>query len=101
MKRQSTRDGVEILHHMLDEDPELNELYKEELHKLQLADKIKRARKSAGISQNDLAKKINTTQSVISRLENSNYDRFSMSTLVKVAMALGCNLQVDLIPQKT
>ena len=100
MKTEKTSDAVAILQKMLDSDYELQALYDEELQKLNLSDKIRNARIAEGISQSELAKRINTSQSVISRIENSSYDRFSLSTVVKVAVALGYNIQMNLVPHK-
>jgi ribosome-binding protein aMBF1 (putative translation factor) len=53
------------------------------------------ARHAMGLSQIDLAKKTDTTQSVIARLENGNQGRMpSLELLGRVATALGLNLIV-------
>jgi len=58
--------------------------------------KINRVRR--GMDQKTLAKAVGTRQSAISRLEDPEYGRASIPTLVKVAHAFGCALQVRLIP---
>lgn len=93
-----TTDGVKILQYFLNRDEELKQLYEEECKKLEIADKIKEARIKAGISQTELARRIHSTQPVIARLESSNYNRFSMGTLVKIATALGLNIKFDMVP---
>lgn len=51
-------------------------------------------RKDAGISQKELGEQIGTTQSVISRLENADYDGHSLSMLSRIAKALSKRLTV-------
>lgn len=60
---------------------------------------IVQARNKAGLSQAELAKKIHTTQSVISRIENGNQN-LSMKILAKIAQVLHCDLTIHLKPQK-
>lgn len=50
------------------------------------------------MSQQDLADQIGTLQSSISRMEDPDYGRHSLDTLVKVANAFDCALLVKLIP---
>jgi ribosome-binding protein aMBF1 (putative translation factor) len=47
------------------------------------------ARTKAGLSQADLAERIGTKQSVISRLEDADYEGHSLSVLQRIAVALG------------
>lgn len=49
---------------------EFREVYNKERIKLEIADEVIKLRKSEKITQKELAKKINTTQAVISRIEN-------------------------------
>lgn len=56
---------------------------------------LRRAREDAGLTQEQLANKIQTKKTAISRLENHAED-IKLSTLQKVARALGKDLQVIL-----
>lgn len=76
-------------------DKELAEDYYEELEKARIAVEITHFREKLGITQKELAKMINTTQSVIARLENTEYKKYSLSTLRKVAEALNLELSVS------
>lgn len=60
--------------------------------------KIALLRQNAGLSQAQLAQQINTTQSVISRIENSTYKSHSLSMLRRLATALGQHVEVRFVP---
>ncbi|MBN1308294.1 MAG: helix-turn-helix transcriptional regulator [Chitinispirillaceae bacterium] len=52
-------------------------------------------RKKAGLTQEELAKKIHTSQPSIARLESGSYQNVSLSFLRKVGNALGVEPHVD------
>lgn len=58
---------------------------------------IAKYRDKAGLTQGQLAKKLKTTQSVISRIENGNQN-LSVTMLAKIAQVLRCELFVKLKP---
>ncbi len=55
---------------------------------------LKMARENAGITQDQLAQKLNTKKSAISRIENHAED-IKLSTLEKFAQALGKKLRLE------
>ena len=55
---------------------------------------LKAAREEAGLTQEQLAKKLNTKKTAISRIENHAED-IKLSTLDKFARALGKRLTID------
>ena len=55
-------------------------------------------REQRGWSQGQLAERMKTTQSVISRLEDSNYGKLSLSSLLKLASAYDVALLVKFVP---
>jgi len=60
-----------------------------------------KARKEAGMSQNDVAKCMNTKQSNIARIEangGSKKHSPSLNTLRKYAKAVGCTLDIRFVP---
>ena len=63
-----------------------------------VAQLILNTRTQAGLSQRKLAQMIDTTQSVISRLEDSNYEGHSLSMLSRIAEAMEYEVKVDFIP---
>ena len=57
---------------------------------------LKNAREESGLTQEELAKKIKTTKSAISRIENHAKD-IKLSTLTRVAGALGKKVSVKIV----
>jgi len=70
--------------------------YYDEIGRLRLAQRIVELRERRGLTQAQLAERVGTTQAGISRLENPNYRNYSLTTLEKVANALGARLKVEL-----
>lgn len=66
-----------------------------------LADQMLKARAKAGLTQDAVAERMGTTKSAISRLESAGKHAPSLATLKKYALAVGCDLQVKLVPHKT
>ena len=75
-------------------DPELKKLYVESQPEFEIAKAVIRARIENKITQKELAKKMNTTQSVISRVEQGRTSP-SISLLKRLAAALNTTLQVQ------
>ncbi|HOW46040.1 MAG TPA: helix-turn-helix transcriptional regulator [Burkholderiaceae bacterium] len=65
-----------------------------------VADQLLKARSRAGLTQDAVAERMGTTKSAISRLEASGKHTPSLATLQRYAKAVGCDLQVKLVPQK-
>jgi DNA-binding XRE family transcriptional regulator len=65
-----------------------------------LANQMLKARAKAGLTQDAVAERMGTTKSAISRLEAAGRHAPSLATLKKYAAAVGCELQVKLVPQK-
>ena len=59
-----------------------------------------KARARAGLTQDAVAELMGTTKSAISRLEAAGKHAPSLSTLKRYAQAVGCELQIRLVPQK-
>lgn len=67
----------------------------------QLASQMLKARSRAGLTQDVVAERMGTTKSAISRLESAGKKHApSLATLQRYAQAVGCDLQVKLVPQK-
>lgn len=66
----------------------------------QVASQMLKARSRAGLTQDAVAERMGTTKSAISRLESAGKHAPSLATLKRYASAVGCELQVRLVPQK-
>ena len=66
-----------------------------------VANQMLKARARAGLTQDAVAEKMGTTKSAISRLESAGRHTPSLATLKRYARAVGCELQVRLVRQKT
>lgn len=74
-------------------DPEFRKLYEETRPEFEIARAVIRARIERGLTQKQLAEKLHTRQSVISRLENMRTVP-SLSFLKRLAVALNASLSV-------
>ena len=76
-------------------DKEFRKFYEEEGRKLEIGFKIARLRQQLGITQKQLAERIKTSQTVVSRLESGDYWQCSLRTLGKIALATGTRLDIS------
>ena len=99
-KKKTTTNAVKILHkrYIRGNKKRLASLQRER-ENLNIAEQIYTLRKQAGLSQQQLADLVGTTQSAISRLEDADYDGHSLAILRKVGMALQHRVQVQFIPE--
>jgi ribosome-binding protein aMBF1 (putative translation factor) len=88
--------AMEFLDRLVEQDPELRRRIPEEELKLDISQIVYDARSAAGLTQSQLARKIGTTQSVISRLEDADYRGHSLPILQRIAGALDLRLEVRL-----
>ena len=95
---QSTSDAAEIMEIEFGGDPAYQELRAQERAKSQAAQAIYDARQAAGLTQSQLARLAGTTQSVISRLEDGDYDKHSLALLERIASALHRRVEVRFVP---
>ena len=95
--RARTTDAVKILHDRYVKDDAAREASVQlERVNTEVARLIYNLRSDAGLTQEELARLVGTTQSAISRLEDSDYQGHSLSMLQKIAEALKQKLTVVL-----
>jgi ribosome-binding protein aMBF1 (putative translation factor) len=100
-KKEKTSSAVPILHdRYLKNDPARKAALQQERVNAEVASLIYNLRKDAGISQAELARLIGTTQSVISRLEDADYDGHSLTMLSRIASALDQKLTIVMTARK-
>ena len=73
--------------------------YEELEEEYALAKEMLAARARVGLSQEDVAEIMGTTKSAISRLEAVGKHPPSLTTLKKYAHAVGCHLEIRLVPE--
>ncbi len=93
--RKKTSNANDILQRRyIKNDPARTASLEEERVNAHVARTISELRKEAGLTQKDLAKLVDTTQSVISRLEDADYQGHSLSMLDRIARALNQRVRV-------
>ena len=88
---------LEYRNRRLREDPELARAYEQENLEREIARQVLGLRQARDWTQAQLAEALNTSQSVVARLESGSH-RPSLSTLDKICRALGARLEVRLVP---
>ena len=79
--------------------PGYKEKYDEAAPEFELLHKMLEARKRAGMTQEQVAEKMGTKATAITRLESANSQHSpKVETLRKYAEAVGCRLNIELIP---
>lgn len=83
------------------EDKEFRDLFVVERVGQRAALQIRAMRKQRGWTQHELAQRIGTVQEVISKLEDPDYGKFTISTLLRLQSAFDCGLAVEFFPIST
>jgi ribosome-binding protein aMBF1 (putative translation factor) len=96
-----TSDALKILEALSEKDEDLNEMVREASLNARVAQIIYDARTQAGLTQQQLAELIETKQSVIARLEDSDYEGHSLSMLQRIAKALNQRVEIQLMPSSS
>ena len=83
------------IHKRKSRDPEFAEGFEEGYKEFKIGILLREAREQAGLTQEELADKVGTQKTAISRIENHAQD-IKLSTIQRVARALGRNLEITL-----
>lgn len=81
-------------------NPDVKRAYDDLEDEYVLARELIRARSSAGLTQAEVAEKMHIRPPAIARLEGGGKHSPSIETLRKYASAVGCKLEVRLVPTK-
>jgi transcriptional regulator with XRE-family HTH domain len=81
-------------------DPEFAERFERAGEAWDVALQIAALREKAGLSQKQLARKLQTSQQSISRLESPSYEGHSLAMLRRVAEVLGATIRVTIAPKE-
>lgn len=96
-----TKNYADVIRREMKTDPVMRAMIEKELLNGRIATLIYDAREQAGLTQQQLAERIGTRQSVIARLEDANYSGHSLTMLAKIAHALDRQVCVELEPIAT
>ncbi len=100
-KPKLTTDAVEILHrHYFEGKPERLAALEEERANAEIARRIYELRIKAELTQQQLARLVGTSTSVICRLEDADYEGHSLSMLRRIALALNKDDEIRFVPIK-
>jgi ribosome-binding protein aMBF1 (putative translation factor) len=101
MARRKTTDALALIRRDVGPDPSFDARVADERLHAQVAQALYDARMAAGLTQQQLAERVGTSQPAIARLEDADYEGHSLSMLRRVAQALGMKLVVKLAPQSS
>ena len=90
-----TKNFADFIRAKLAANPDLAEAVEDESFNAHIAMQVYEARTVAGLTQKQLAERAGTQQSVISRIEDADYEGHSLSLLKRIARALGKKLRVE------
>lgn len=94
-----TTDAVDILHRRYFEGkPERLAELEDARASAEVAREIFALRTAAGLTQRELAELVGTSHSVISRLEDDDYQGHSLAMLRRIAAALGRRVEIRFVP---
>ena len=96
--KRRTSDALALVEELTGKSQEMAGLVEQEQANLDIARKICELRTKAKLSQAELARKVGTTQSVISRLEDADYDGHSLQMLRRIASALEKRVEIRFLP---
>lgn len=96
MKTRKTKNALEIIDNKLVRgDEKLEDMIAAESLSFRVAQMIYDARTKAGLTQEQLAQLVGTSQSAIARLEDADYEGHSLSMLNRIAKALGRTIRIQ------
>jgi predicted transcriptional regulator len=81
-------------------DPKREAEFEEVAINAEIARKIYELRAKAGLTQQELAKRVGTSKSAICRLEDADYEGHSLSMLKRIAEALDKRVEIRFVPAK-
>lgn len=97
-KRDYIKEGEQDYHawrESLVDTPEKRALYEEVAAKSELWLQLVEARIAAGLTQEQMAKRLGVSQAQVSRIEKRGYDAYTLTTLRRYVKALGNDFQLE------
>lgn len=97
MAKKKKLNVLQSIDQMIGEDADLRAMIDEEILNAEVASLIYEARTAAGLTQQQLAKLVGTTQPNIARLEDTSYEGHSLTMLQKIASELHRRLELRFV----
>ena len=94
MSVSKKKSPLELLDDLVVDSPEFRRAVRRERLRLGLARAMKRARETAGLTQQDVAGALGVTQAWVSKLENANYDH-KLESVLSYFDAVGANMSLE------
>jgi transcriptional regulator with XRE-family HTH domain len=94
-KKNRTRNLGDVIRAKLSANPELAQAVEDESFNADIAQQVYDLRTKANLTQAALADLVGTQQSVISRIEDADYDGHSLAMLKRIARAMKKRLKVE------
>ncbi len=98
--KQKTKNAVEILDRRFGVREGQSAQHEQFMEQAEVAEMLVASRKSAGLTQQQLAKLAGTTQQVVSQLESADYEGHSLSMLKRLAKAMHQRLEFRMVPDE-
>jgi DNA-binding transcriptional regulator YiaG len=76
-------------------DPEFRRIYEEEAKKKELWLQLVEARQASGLTQHQVAERMNVSQAQVARIEKRGYDAYTLRTLKRYLNALGDDFTLE------
>lgn len=97
-RRKKVTDAVELMDRWYGSIPGWDDMVAEEELNMQIGQAVYDLRHKVGLSQTDLAKLTGTTQAIISKVENADYDGNPMEILKRVCFAVHVTIRISCAP---
>lgn len=98
MARRKTTRAVDILSNRYAKTKKAKQALEEARASAQIARQLYKLRTDAELTQAELARLVGTSRTVITRLEDDDYDGHSLSMLRRVAAALDKRVEIRFVP---
>lgn len=95
MKSKKTTDAIELMNKWYGGDEEWDQMLIDERLRVQVGQIVYDLRTESGLSQETLAKMAGTSQSIISRVENADYEGSALEMLYRICSVLHKQLKVE------
>ena len=98
MARKKTSDAVKILKGRYAKTTKAKQALEQARASAEIARRLYELREEAGLTQAELARLVGTSRTVITRLEDDDYDGHSLTMLRRVASALNQRVELSFVP---